>query len=351
MLATSRKLTRILRRWGPKAYPIGIDLGSSSLKILQLAETNGRLTLAAAAKVDVPQDVRLNRGMLHRWHIGQIRRLLGSGDFKGKKAVTCLPADRLLVQHLRLPKMEQSDFARALAAEARERAPFDPDQGMIRHIVVGEVCHDGQQRQEVILMAASAESVAEHIDLIEKTGIEPGGIGTEFSALAGCFANLLDRPELQDSATMLVDLGYSRTKVMVCHGKQVAFSRAINVTLAEAAESVGVTTPGKACASSDSGGGLAAMLEALCGELRSCVRYHDSVFAARSVQRVIFLGGMAKNTALAERLARGLGLPAQLGDPLARITSEQSCCKNYDFVPGQRHCEWAVAYGLSLERP
>jgi len=89
-------------------------------------------------------------------------------------------------------------------------------------------------------------------------------------------------------------------------------------------------------------------LRSLCEELRSCVRYHDLLFDGQRVEKVIFVGGQAKNTVLCQQVARGLGLPAHLGDPVARVAAETRTGKHSDLESGERHCEWAVAFGLSL---
>ena len=78
------------------------------------------------------------------------------------------------------------------------------------------------------------------------------------------------------------------------------------------------------------------------------MRYHDLMFSSQPVGRVIFLGGLAKNRALCQQLARVFGLPAQLGDPLARINSETLTGRHSDLAPSERYCDWAIAFGLSL---
>ena len=86
----------------------------------------------------------------------------------------------------------------------------------------------------------------------------------------------------------------------------------------------------------------------MCDELRSCVRYHDLMFETIPLERVIFLGGMSRNKSFCQKLARGLGLPAQLGDPVARIAAESRMGDHSDLDPGQACSDWAIAFGLCL---
>ena len=72
------------------------------------------------------------------------------------------------------------------------------------------------------------------------------------------------------------------------------------------------------------------------------------MFSAQPIERLIFIGGQAKNTVLCQYLARCLEMPAQLGDPLSRIDKATLTGRHSDLQEGERHGDWAVAFGLSL---
>ena len=82
-------------------------------------------------------------------------------------------------------------------------------------------------------------------------------------------------------------------------------------------------------------------------ELSMCVRYHQSLFRDRKIDRIIFLGGEARNIALCQHIAKELHLPAQLGDPLARLESKRSL-RTPGLTLGQPQPGWAVVCGLCM---
>jgi len=96
-----------------KVFPIGIDLGSSRLKMLQLAQNDGELALGAAGYRDVPQELRQDTGGLQEWYTRTIKELLSEKPFKGRKAVMCLPSRDMLIQHVRVAKMEDEQLKKA----------------------------------------------------------------------------------------------------------------------------------------------------------------------------------------------------------------------------------------------
>ena len=83
-------------------------------------------------------------------------------------------------------------------------------------------------------------------------------------------------------------------------------------------------------------------------EIIKCLRYHESVFTDRSIERVIFVGGQAYNSRLCESIARRLNLPAQVGDPMAGIKWSQQGQWDSQLDRRKPNPSWAVAIGLSL---
>ena len=89
-------------------------------------------------------------------------------------------------------------------------------------------------------------------------------------------------------------------------------------------------------------------VDALAAELSKCVRYYESVFRGRPVERAIFLGGQAYDKELCQALARRLNLPAQIGDPLLRIKRPTGSDPDEGMDHREPQPDWAVAVGLSV---
>jgi type IV pilus assembly protein PilM len=88
------------------------------------------------------------------------------------------------------------------------------------------------------------------------------------------------------------------------------------------------------------------LLDALSDELSMSLRYHQSLFPERPIDRIIFLGGEARFTGLCQHLARSLRIPAQLGDPLARFAADAGRLTTPGVNFSQPQPGWAVVCGL-----
>ncbi|NRA57317.1 MAG: pilus assembly protein PilM [Phycisphaerales bacterium] len=100
-------------------------------------------------------------------------------------------------------------------------------------------------------------------------------------------------------------------------------------------------------AMSRTGTDLSEPLEILTDEVQMCVRYYNGMCPQRRIERVVFLGGECRQMALCTHIAKRLNLPAQIADPLARVTrTGNEPCIGTDLSGSQPG--WAVALGLCL---
>lgn len=92
-------------------------------------------------------------------------------------------------------------------------------------------------------------------------------------------------------------------------------------------------------------------IDRLVTELELCRRYHEATFPNRPIDRIVFVGGEAMQRNLCQRIAKALGIAAQLGDPMVRLgrTSKVTPEKGLDVSVPQP--AWAIAIGLSIGSP
>jgi Tfp pilus assembly PilM family ATPase len=93
---------------------------------------------------------------------------------------------------------------------------------------------------------------------------------------------------------------------------------------------------------------MAPVVDEMTDEFTQCLRYHESVFRNQAVERAIFLGGQAVDKRLCQNIAQRLNVPAQVGDPLVRISSSAAGAPETGIDRREPQPRWAVAVGLSI---
>ncbi len=392
----------VLSWFANRVTPISIDIGTDTIKLLQTEPAkDGQHRLIAAACEVIPAEVRTAgntpaKAAERDNFVGDaIKRMLNEG-FRGKQVVTCLPSSHMSVQHLRMAKMSAEDLIKALPFEASGKLPFDAGRAVLRHTIAGEVYQNNEAKQEVILMAAPREAVDRHLNLLSKAKLEVVGIHVEPTALIECFSHIFKRKGDENISTMFIDMGAGSTHVVIAHGKNMVFAKHITVggdhfnkriadllkldlvkardlrikvthqqaqvgRLPAGVVAIGQTADnahplGKQNGSPDTEASadsidkvthaLAEPLNTLVTELELCLRYYESIFPGRTVDRAIFVGGESRHVSLCQAIAQRLALPATLGDPLARLSKDGVAKTAVDLRQPQPG--WAIAVGLAI---
>ena len=89
-------------------------------------------------------------------------------------------------------------------------------------------------------------------------------------------------------------------------------------------------------------------LNRLVEELALCRRYYEATFPNQPVERLVFVGGEARQRALCQRVAREIGVAAQIGDPLARMVRQSEVGIESGIDRRSPQPAWAIAVGLSV---
>ena len=95
---------------------------------------------------------------------------------------------------------------------------------------------------------------------------------------------------------------------------------------------------------------LSELLDTITDELSMCLRYHQGLFPDRRIDRAIFLGGETRQMWLCQHIVKVLRLPAQMGDPLARLDRAREV-RTPGLILDAPQPGWAVACGLCMTPP
>ena len=343
--------------------PIGLDLGQSAVKIVQLQRSSGKYSLSAHRHLEIPEELRDDGMARLNWFSKHIHKAMKSAGFSGKQCAIGLPPEDTFIRHIKIAKRDEDGTIAAVRQAASKELDYPVRDAIVRHIIVGEAYTEGETKQEVIVVATPKSTIDAYLHLADQLSLEATGLYIEPLALIDCFSSLFDWGSDENQKTVLyVDIGAAHTQVVIAHGKEPAFIRSIaqgdddvQSLLAKALE---CSPQELADLRQEMGHGVdpenidqaythvTAWVETMCQEIETCMRYHNNIFrGGETVNRVVFTGGAALDRRLCQALAKRLNLPAQIGDPM-EILSVNKSLVNDGFT--EHHPELAVAIGLSL---
>jgi type IV pilus assembly protein PilM len=341
--------------WNGRNRPlIGLDLGSSAIKAVQLAPAGESYTIAASAISPLPAGAIDDGTVVDRQAVvTAIRRVLKHHAFRRARLAVALPTQSVVVRRLTLPPMERGELAEAITWEAEQHIPYPLAETHLQYEVLAPHQATGAEL-DVLLVAAPRDRVAALLEVVREAGprvrvIDVGGLALHnaYEAIA--------RTRASDGVALL-DIGASSTTVTVAaHGaptlvRSIGFGgRACTETLrhtlglpVESAERM------KIAAAVDEDPAVVQVLRASAATLVTEVRTTlESARAAAGgrIERLAITGGGSLLGGLAEALTRGLGVLTETFEPPGRVWEPPDAMA--DVCPRRLA---AVAVGLALRR-
>jgi type IV pilus assembly protein PilM len=350
--------------------PIGVDIGSRSVKLLQFNADRTRVLDAARRELPLPNgdaitpadqtkdrdDETIERRISALAE--SIRGAREGGNFRGRDAVICLGAGQIHVHNVRLPKSSADELERLVDQEAANRLPFSHEEAEVRFLDAADVRQADTVKREVILLACHRPTLERILSAVERSGLKPIAVDVEPLALLRCYGWQFRRDEDQQQRAMFVHIGAKCTSVVIAHGREPLFIKYVDVAGRHFDEAVAahleMDLPAAAALRRHNGDRRAdqqdreiarsvtdatrGVVARLAAELAMCVRYHSVTFRGQPLVRVVFGGGEA-STGLVDDLARRLDVKCESGDPL----------RNFELaIQTGRRGQWDLAVGTAL---
>jgi type IV pilus assembly protein PilM len=347
-------------RFRAKRPLVGLDIGSSELKAVQLAPAGQSYRVAGLAIEPVPPGTVIEGVVTDPAAVSAaVRRLFERAGFKAASVAVALPGKTAIVKRITLPAMTGPELDEAIRWEAEQHVPF-PLADVQWHYEALDSWGSAAKTMEVLLVAARREIVEALAAVIGDAGHTPAVIDVAALALQKAHeANGATRP----GATLgLLDMGAHATTVAIVVNGQPAFVRHVSMgglayTEAlqrafqmsfEAAEELKKKQPAEA---SPARAAIEAvqrpMTDTLLGEIRKTLDFFRSTTGAERIDRLVVSGGGSLLHGLTDALERRLNTPIEVLDPFRVLgTPPQHPESDHDINPRTM----AVAVGLALHR-
>ncbi|MEK7582117.1 MAG: type IV pilus assembly protein PilM [Patescibacteria group bacterium] len=203
---------------------IGIDIGSSFIKVVQLKkkggkavlETYGELALGPYANLTVGQMTNLPAEKLAE----AINDILKESNISTKNAALSIPFSASLISMIQLPKLSLSQLDSIIPIEARKYIPVPIGEVSIDWWVVprpeeyetetdGENPDGKNEKIDVLIAAIHSETVSKYQDIVNRVGLENIFFEIEmFSTIRSTFGHDM-------KLVMVLDMGAGTTKLSI----------------------------------------------------------------------------------------------------------------------------------------
>ena len=343
-----------------KTEVLGLDIGSSAVKVVRLRKDDGGYAVTAAGIAEIAPATSFSevnsRGEEednnHRNIIKAIRECFESVGRKTKLAVCGLSGPEVAVRDFEFPLLSTEEIDGAVSFEATQVCPFNAaDSAVDYHLIP-----NGDDKTRGILVAATNALIKGKVQLTKEAALKCVLMDVEGLALLNCFNGLAD--ESQRSTTAILNVGSSGITVAIMGGNGRPFVRDMtfggnNIIKQIAAYKSMSTEDVKGILFGDS---TAAQIELhnsfekacqkLIVDVSETLRYYATQEQSTPVEKIFVCGGFALVRGFVELLNSRLSVEAVLWNPFEKIRCDAD--QQFGDIVDKRGPALAVAAGLAM---
>src|SRR5882762_1968202 len=214
--------------FGKSKAVVGLDIGSSAVKAVELKTAGKSVKVVAFAIQPVPPDSIVDGAIIDGAAVAEaIRRVFDSKAFKAKEVVASLSGNAVIVKKISLPVMTESELAESIYWEAEQYIPFDiQDVNLDYQILNAGTGAESEGTMDVLLVAAKKEKIADYTGVISQAGRLPVIVDVDAFALQNAYENNYGLEK--DAVVVLLNAGASAINLNILSGEQSVFTRDIS---------------------------------------------------------------------------------------------------------------------------
>ncbi|MBX2988813.1 MAG: type IV pilus assembly protein PilM [Bdellovibrionaceae bacterium] len=309
---------------------IGLDIGSSSIKLAELDVSKSGATLQSFRLAPTPLNAISSGELTDPVALGAtIRGLFDELGSKRKNISTGMWGMAVIVKKITMPKMDAKLLAEQIRYEAEQYIPFDINNVSLAHHVL--TTSASPDTQDVLLVAAQNELVSQYMRTVELAGLTCKVLDVNGFALANCFEMNYGRFPGQNIG--LLSFGASITNFVVISNGDVVFSRDISVGGAnhtsEISKGMGVSLQEaemlklSAVAGQEVPDDVTNLItmtnETVAEEVRNSLDFLGATTNGMTLHRCLITGGASPTPGLADSISRTTSLRLETLNPLMKV--------------------------------
>src|SRR4030066_196611 len=157
--------------WGRKKDVIGLDIGCSSIKLVELKGDKNGFKLQNLALSPLPPEAIVDGALMDSVTIiDTIRDLIATSKTRTKDVVTSVSGHSVIVKKITLPFMTEAELEESIQWESERYIPFDINDVNIDFQILGSDA-ENPEVMEVILAAAKKDIVNDYVSVIMESGL------------------------------------------------------------------------------------------------------------------------------------------------------------------------------------
>ena len=334
---------------------VGLDIGSSSIKAVELTRSKGQIGVTHIGFEPLASDIVVDSMIVDSGSVSSaISKIFADNTMKSKLVATSVSGHSVIVKKISIPTMSEQELAEHINTEAAQHIPFDISDVNIDFQILSEDLSGPQM--EVLLVAVKKDKILNYTNVLSLAGKSPAIVDIDAFALQNCYEYNYD--PAPGTTVALLNLGASVMNINIVKGATPLFTRDVSVggnqytdslqkeldLSFDDAESLKLGRQVGTVSADAKGPILQQVTEIIVLEIQKTFDFFRATAPGEHIERIYLAGGSSKVPGLIEALRQEFSIPVELLNPFQRVQLPQGESVLVDQNAGQL----AVAVGLAL---
>ena len=345
--------------FGKKQSVAGLDIGSSSIKMVELDGKANNLNLVSLGFENLPDDSIIDGQIMELNVVSNcIQNVCNNHQVNADHVVTGVSGHSVIIKNIVLPPMSREELEESIDWHAEEHIPYDLSDVSLDY----QITENTSESTQVLIAACKRERIDSIRQAIQLAGKQPVAIDVDTFALQNCYE--VNYQPVDSDVVTLLNIGASTMNVNIVKGTRSLFTRDITVGGSQftdvlqrslglsfqQAEAVkrGVSNVVEGVEEKSIEPLMNNVTEIVAMEIQKTFDFYRATTEDNHtvVQKILISGGGSKLNGLAQELSRRLELPVEVLNPFRNIKVDMRKFDT-DYI-NEIMPEMAVAVGLAV---
>jgi type IV pilus assembly protein PilM len=338
---------------------VGVDIGASSIKVVQLKESRKKYQVVRWGYAPLPPQTIIDGHVMNAGVVTEtLARMFHEQKIQQKDVAIGVYGQSVIVRKITVPMMTPAELDEQITWEAEQHIPFDIKLMSIDYEVLRKRPEAGQM--DLLLVAAKKDEINDFASILREAKLRPVVVDINAFTIQNIFESQYGLPP--EGSIALLNIGAAVSTLNIVSRGISAFTREITNAGNAITEEIR-----KACNCSyeqaeayKCGGGptqivpqevhqiITQACSGLAGEIQRSLDFYLATSGEQEIGRIYMSGGTAYLAPLAQAIEKRARVPVQLFDPMVNITVDPKFV-NEQQMRGMA-AQMVVALGLGLRQ-
>jgi type IV pilus assembly protein PilM len=341
---------------------VGLDIGSTHLKVSLIKEGRTRHRLVNFGIKPLPQETIVDRHIMNAQAVvDALKELFSEKKLRRKDVAISISGHSVIIKKIEMPLMRGEELEEQARWEAEQYIPYNINDVELDYQVLQRRPTEGAM--DLLLVAAKKDEIVDYVDVVTRAGLRPHVIDIDAFAMQNAFE--MNYGSEVRGTVALVDIGASLTRLNIVRDGVTMFIRDISgggqaiteeirkelgITYEEAESyKVGASHPASAdVIPIEVNELLEKSGDSLAAEIQRSIDFYLATVEGQTLVAVFLAGGAANSHYIGDAIARRSGVPVQVLNAFRQVQIDPS---RYDEAKLRAFTAQAVvSVGLSARK-